>query len=356
MNVTSSPSPSVGEPSPAEASPFDLVNMVLTHRRLIVWFPALLFIVVVLVTLVRPRHYTAKASFMPQTGSNALARYANLASQLGVTLPGQDPGQSPQFYADLIGSDELLRRVVDSTYEFRKGGAVVRTTLVELWGKRRDTLSVQREKVIRRLRRELSVSIKTQTGVVRVTMRSRYPELSAQVLERVLEVVNWFNLRKRQSQASQEALFIQGRLDDAKADLRIHEDVLQVFLQRNREYRSSAQLQFEHDRLEREVNLRQQTVTQLAQAYESSRIDEVRNTPVITTVEQPIVPPEPDRRYLLLKGALALLGGALFGMLLAVGQETIRRLASAEPHASEETRKLLREAFGRVGRAVRSSQ
>ncbi len=44
---------------------------------------------------------------------------------------------------------------------------------------------------------------------------------------------------------------------------------------------------FEHDRLERPVSMRQELVTAMAQAYEQARVDEVRNTPVITVIDQP---------------------------------------------------------------------
>jgi uncharacterized protein involved in exopolysaccharide biosynthesis len=206
---------------------------------------------------------------------------------------------------------------------------------------------------VRRLRRCLDVSIDAKTSVVRLSIWTRSPDLSEQVVQRIMGLVNAFNLRQRQSQASKERRFIEGRLAEAKTELRAEEDVLQAFLQRNREYRNSAQLLFEHDRLEREVNLRQQTVTQLAQAFEVARIDEVRNTPVITIVEQPIVPPEPDPRRLLLKGLLALIGGGVLSAILAVGHETMERLAQDEPRASEETRRLWRETVAALRRGAR---
>jgi uncharacterized protein involved in exopolysaccharide biosynthesis len=350
-----------GLPAPqlpdAEASPYELLNALLEQRRVVAGLPVVLFVIVVAAALVWPRSYTARATFMPQSNTNSLARFASIAAQFGVTIPGQDPGQSPEFYADLVASDELLRGVVDSTYAFTLRGEPVRRDLVALWGGTRDSLAARREEAVRALRRKLGVSIDPKTNLVRVSVWSRSPELSAQVVQGILGLVNAFNLRKRQSQASQEARFIEGRLADAKAELRVHEDDLQAFLQRNREYRNSAQLQFEHDRLEREVNLRQQTLSQLAQAFEVARIDEVRNTPVITVVEQPIVPPEPDSRRLVLKGLLAIIGGGVLAMLLAIGRETMRRLARARPDASNETRRLLREALAELpGRRARRGE
>jgi uncharacterized protein involved in exopolysaccharide biosynthesis len=74
------------------------------------------------------------------------------------------------------------------------------------------------------------------------------------------------------------------------------EDELQAFLQRNRDFRSSPQLSFAYDRLADNVSLRQQLYTAVAQAYEQARIEEVRDTPVITVVEAPMLPARPDPR------------------------------------------------------------
>jgi uncharacterized protein involved in exopolysaccharide biosynthesis len=64
--------------------------------------------------------------------------------------------------------------------------------------------------------------------------------------------------------------------------------------------------------------------TTLTQAYEQARIDEVRNTPVITVVEPPESPVRPDSRRLvswlavsLVVGVLAALAAALFADLRA---------------------------------------
>jgi uncharacterized protein involved in exopolysaccharide biosynthesis len=108
--------------------------------------------------------------------------------------------------------------------------------------------------------------------------------------------VDSFNLKSRQSQASQERRFTEQRLTQAQADKRQAEDELQAFLQRNRDFRSSPQLSFAYDRLADNVSLRQQLYTTLAQSYEQARIEEVRDTPVITIVEPPMLPARPDPR------------------------------------------------------------
>src|SRR2546428_650042 len=106
--------------------------------------------------------------------------------------------------------------------------------------------------------------------------------LSGLASELGLALVNTFNLERRQSRAAQEKRFVETRRTEARDELQVAEDRLKSFLERNRDYRNSPQLVFDQERLAREVALRQQLLTSLSQAYEQARIDEVRDTPVIT--------------------------------------------------------------------------
>jgi uncharacterized protein involved in exopolysaccharide biosynthesis len=54
---------------------------------------------------------------------------------------------------------------------------------------------------------------------------------------------------------------------------------MQAFLQANRQWANSPDLTFQHDRLERDIALRQQVYTTLVQSFEQARISEVRDTP-----------------------------------------------------------------------------
>jgi uncharacterized protein involved in exopolysaccharide biosynthesis len=96
------------------------------------------------------------------------------------------------------------------------------------------------------------------------------------------------------------------------------EDHLQEFLQRNRDFRGAPQLAFEYDRLQRDVAMRQAVYTNLMQALEQSKIEEVRNTPVISMVERPILPAKPDSRLIALKALIAVLAGGLIGLAAAL--------------------------------------
>jgi uncharacterized protein involved in exopolysaccharide biosynthesis len=156
--------------------------------------------------------------------------------------------------------------------------------------------------------------------MVSVAVRTRDPQVSLVIANRLIDGLNRFNRTTRQSQATEEREFTEGRLNEARAKVRAAEDALQSFLQRNRQF-ESPQLAFERDRLQRELLFQQQIMTGLAQQYEEARIREVRDTPVITIVERPVLPAVPEplhrARLLVLFVGMMVTLGALFALARA---------------------------------------
>jgi uncharacterized protein involved in exopolysaccharide biosynthesis len=105
---------------------------------------------------------------------------------------------------------------------------------------------------------------------------------------------------------------------------------------------------FEHDRLQREVALRQQLRTALAQSYEESRIREVRNTPVITVLEPAAVSTLPESRHRVLITLLGLFAGAFAGAIAAFASEMLMRLRAEGDAAAAELVEIGRELWGEV--------
>ena len=64
--------------------------------------------------------------------------------------------------------------------------------------------------------------------------------------------------------------------------------------------------------------------------YEQARIDEVRNTPVITVVEPPDLPTRPNPRRTVLKGLLGLIVGLLMGAFFLTVRHAFRGVVGEE--------------------------
>lgn len=305
--------------------------------------------------------YTADAAFMPQgardSGGGGLRA---LAGQFGVSVPGDGGSDTPEFYSDLLGSRTILAPLLADSFTVRGRGSgeVRRGTLAELLEVEGNSPEEVRLRTLEWLRGDaVSRRSDAATSKVSLSVSTPWPELSAELAERLLEQVNDFNLRNRQSRAAAERVFIEGRLDETRRELEEAEGALRRFLETNRQFSSSPELVFEHDRLQREVALRQGVVSSLSQAFEEARISEVRNLPVITILESPEVPIRHDGRGLALRGVLALLLGGMLG----VGYAFIREVgssarASGDPDYQafdevwQETLDDLRGPFGRRSR------
>jgi uncharacterized protein involved in exopolysaccharide biosynthesis len=273
-------------------------------------------IIAAIVAFASQRTFTSTVSFYPESrrGSGGIN---SLSQQFGISLPGSDAGQSLQFYVALVGSREILSRLVMEslpTITPQGRGAKPLWELLEL---RQKSVAERVEAGVDALRLIIRPIPNLTTGIVRVDVTTRSPGLSQALAQRTIDLINEFNLQKRQSQGASERRFAEGRLAEMAASLRAAEQQLEDFEQRNAEYGRSPQLRIEHQRLANNLAAKQMLHTTLAQSYEQARMEEVRDTPVITVLERPVVPVRPNSRRALQKMMLGFIGGVMFGIFLA---------------------------------------
>jgi uncharacterized protein involved in exopolysaccharide biosynthesis len=322
-----------------------MVAFALRNRRLILGTALACCLLVGIIAFARHRTYTSTARFMPQQSEGAQSRLSGLAASFGLSVPGADPGSSPAFYAELLKSRDVLRQTVETRYGFIVQGDTMGGTLVQLFDVRGATPAARRDAAAKALLESIDVTVGGETGTVDLDVTTPWAELSRQVGARMIQLVSDFNLSRRQTKAGAERRFVESRVGEAQDSLRASEGRLEGFLQRNRDYRNSPQLMFTYERLEREVTMRQQVYTTLAQSYEAARIDEVRNTPVITVMEPPDLPAKPDPRLALLKSLLAGIVGLGLGAVVAAARQAFggvlgaaRGRAPGNPDADEFAR------------------
>jgi uncharacterized protein involved in exopolysaccharide biosynthesis len=298
-----------------------------SHLRLVIGLPVGLGVLAVVFAALT-RQYEATARFAPESSETGLRGLGTLAAQFGLPLNFSGESESVDFYDRLIRSRDLLLELAKSRFRvaWEPGSQdTLEGTLFELYRISGETEWERNHAMTRRLANDIKVGTDRAANMVVVRVRTPWPLLAEAVADRVVELVNDFNLRKRQTRGAAERRFVEERLEEARRELREAEAALEAFQMRNRRYTDSPELVLEHRRLERQVDLRQQVYTSLAQAYEQARISEVRNTPVISLIESAAGSARPTGRL-----AAAGVFGAALGGVLAIGYVLLAAYLSEE--------------------------
>ena len=350
-----SPAASLRSPGD-ELSLLELLSMLLRRRRIVMGVPLSVALIVGVISFVIPSTFTATTTFVPEvrTQGRLPPSLASLAGQLGVSL-GAEATESARFYADLVRSRELLERILLGEYQDPRESksAPDSTTLLRLLKVKGRDAADSLHYGVKALDNLVSVRFDNQTNIVRLSVDAHYPTLAAAVANRFVTYLNDFNAQSRQSQARERRKFIEQRLADGERELRTAEENLRTFYERNRSWNQSPQLAFEEGRLRRQVEIRQEVYLTLRREYETARIEEVNDTPVITVIDRATPPQEKSKPKRKLLVVLALLLGGIVGILWAAGAEYLDRARTEDEREYREFRSLIRQVGQQVSQTLR---
>jgi len=341
-----------------------LANGMLARWRDVVRAAVGIAVLALVLSFVLPPGFESQATFVTAESDVQLPRgladiaaqpeMAGLASQLGLGT-GSDPSTSPGFYAELLGSRELLTQLVLSRFANPRtavsGDSADLLAIYKITNKDRQRAV---EIGVKRLKRQMTLTVEPRTSFVSVTMNTPWAPLSAAVANRAVELVSAFNRAQRRSRAGTRRVFLEGRVADAQAELHAAEGALADFSEQNRLWRSSPSLVVEEAALQRQVDRASQLYLTIRQQYESARLDEINTTPVVTVVDSAVASRKPmwPRRaaITLAAGVLGAWLGLLWVACLALASHWASHNASDAAALRESTRRALSELGGALRR------
>jgi len=319
-------------------------------------------------TLIIPPVYRANASFVANSSSNSKLQgggssngaLGGLISQLGGSYGG-DPSESPNFYVELLTSRELLTRLLQSRFPNpRTENPRDSASLLTILRIRKADPQAQMELAVKNMTKSIGAGLDAKTNLVWFSVDAQYPELTAQIANRLIDLVSTFNRETRVSRAKSKRAFLQMRHDSARTALRDAEERQRFFYEQNRGLILAPSLKFEEQRIRRDVDLASDLYINLDRQLEVARIDEINDAALITVIDS-AVPPRKARwpRYGVMLFTATLLG-MLAGLLLAGSATVMADWRQRNPAAYEDfhsavtrLRRELRAAVG-LGRKDRS--
>jgi uncharacterized protein involved in exopolysaccharide biosynthesis len=279
-----------------------------------------------------PKTWAATTSFVPEqtiSGGSAsvLGAIGSLGSLLGDNggaLGKLSDGPSGDFYADVLTSQELIVSTLNSEFA-DPSAAGKKRTLLALMAPKGSTQIQRVGNATRELRRRMTIEMTRRSGIVKLTIALKDAALSADVANRMLVLLNQFNLDRRQAASAQQRRFAELRLATARRELDSIARTRQSFLEENRGLSNSPRLLARYDELDRLVSVKEGVLLGLTRTFEDSRVTEVKDTPLIAVVDHAMVPDRPEQRpvpWSAAGGAIALLASLTAAVVSAVRQRT----------------------------------
>jgi uncharacterized protein involved in exopolysaccharide biosynthesis len=332
-----------------ETSLLGFVNVVLRYRLLIATAAIIGGAIFGITELTKKRMFVAYASFTVR-GARAPTAASTLATQLGLNIgTSGDDAPSAEFFIDLVRSRTIVARIADSSYTVYTTKGAVRRPLASIYGFDKAS-SLSKARTVEQLRDGISASTWGQTGIILISVFAEQPTLAQQILKNLIDELNAFNIARRKERASAEREFLEKLLNDAKLDLVRAETQLSTFRELNRAYANSPALGLENSRLQREVGMRQQIVTAMTQSLEQAKIEEVRDIPAITLIDQPEPAIAPSTHESIRRTLLGIVAGLMVGIILAFLRERAAETREARTPAYSEFAALKKETAAGVTR------
>jgi uncharacterized protein involved in exopolysaccharide biosynthesis len=305
-----------------ETSLIAFAKILLVHRRMIAACTLAGTLAFGAIAATKADLYVSHASFIVK-GTRPPIAVPGGAAALGVTLSAyMEFSQSVAFYADLSRSMNILRIIASRDYitEDSKGKRVPLTVAM---GFDNPDHRQAIEETATQLSKDITYTIGTRTGVVKLSIPSRDPILAQQICADILIEIDKWSKNQGHEQAMLERKFMENLVADSKAKLAAAEQAERSFLDLNRSGPSSPELRLDWARVNRETLMRQEIYTSLAQTLEQARLEEVRTPEVIDVVENADLPVEPQRREAVRLTFTGLAAGMLVGMVIAVLRQRV---------------------------------
>ncbi len=340
---------------------------ILLRWRLVAAITVATVVIGLAATLIIPPVYRSHASFVANSSSGSKLQGAGgtggalggIISELGASVGG-DPSESPNFYVELLGSRELLTRLVQSRFPNpRTENPRDSATLLTILRIKKADPQRRLELAVKKMLDGTHTGFDPKTNLVWFSTDAQWPDLSAQIANRLIELVSAFNRETRVSRAKSKRAFLQMRHDSARTALGDAEERQRMFYEQNRGFISAPGLKYEEQRITRDVDLASELYVNLDRQLEGARIDEINDAALITVIDSAVVPRKAQwpRYGVVIFSATAF--GLLIGLLIAASAAVLadwRRRNSDSwrdfESALTKTRSELRASLGlRRGRA-----
>lgn len=281
--------------------------------------------------------YSAEVTLLPQADGGATGLLGQVAALGGVDLEGD--ASLERLYGRILLSDRLLGGAMERAWRYRDEPEPV--TMFEIFGMTQASTGAvpsrsDSVRVIKKLREEVvSFSRDERTGYMALRVRVNHdPQFAASLANYLAGELEAFNQEIRGKRTAEQLRFVESRLADAEASLKVAEETVTRFLEQNRAYASSPALSQRHGELAREVAAQTSIWVELRRQVELARIEANKQMVSVTVLDSAAPPVKPTSPGMIAVIVVAAVVGGILALFILVFIE-IRRVV-AQRHGRVE--------------------
>ena len=260
-----------------------VLSVLWKRRKLLTVLTIVVTILGISISFFLPSKFTSTATILPDADKSKVpSGISDLASLAGVSVGGE--GSFTKLYPAIIKSEAVLKPVIYHKYYSTKKNDSL--DLIAFWELTGDKPELNYQQTFLTLSKALEVVMDTKTQIITLKLEESEPQLTADIINQVINELDRFIRTKRNTSASEQRKFIESRLTEVKIDLSNSEDRLKSFREKNRIIIGSPELMLEQERYIREVNINATLYTELKKQYELVKIEEVKNVPIINIMDK----------------------------------------------------------------------
>ncbi len=266
----------------------EVIEELVRRWRALILLPSAVAVLAFALSFVFTPRFEAISVFAPAQSStpNLPASIQSIAAQFGFAIPSS--GYSVYYFAQVVQSRSVLEAVLRDT--LRADGETI--AVLDLVGASGSTPQEVLESGIETIQDRLDVRTDDQANLVTVRAQASSPHLAEALGRSVLTALDSVINTSQRTGGSYERRFAEAQADSARNALRVAEDQLRDFYKANRSIESSPTLQVEEGRLRRQIQVLQDVYLALVNQEEAAKLQEARNTPAISMVQQPLASAE----------------------------------------------------------------
>ncbi len=244
-------------------------------------------------------------------GGVSNSNVAGLASQFGIDIPLRQ--SEPKWsYSEVLKSRPIAETMIKRKYDTKKFGEQLSLMNILTIGDKayEGSLEILKNKAINNFIKMFSINEDPIKGIYTIKLESFEAILCKEIVTDLIDVLDQHQREYNQSKTSETRKFIEERITATRNDLNNAENKLKDFTKSNRRIENSPLLQLEQQRLDREVSVLTNVYTTLKQQFETTKIEELRESKYVVVIDPPYVPlsrSKPNRKVrVILSGFLGI--------------------------------------------------